>query len=83
MVRLVSLGYCVCGSGDVLKEMVASNPACFLRWQGDLPMLRTFVKAAAYHSQEAEALELFCCTQEDSARFFRHEGVGIEIDHSR
>ena len=44
--------------------------------------LRTFVKTGAYYSHEAEALELFCCTQADLLRIFKREGVGIEIDGS-
>lgn len=28
------------------------------------------------------ALEFFQCEQDDLERFFRHEGVGIKIDHS-
>ena len=44
--------------------------------------LRTFVKTGAYYSHEAEALELFCCTQADLLRIFKREGVGIQIDDS-
>ena len=44
--------------------------------------LRTFVKAGAFYSHEVAALEFFQCSQEDLVRFFRHEGVGIEIFNS-
>jgi hypothetical protein len=41
--------------------------------------LRTFVKAGAYYSHEADACELFGCKKADLLRIFKHEGVGIQM----
>jgi len=42
--------------------------------------LATFVKRGAYYHAEVSALALFGCAQSDLQRWFKREGVGIEID---
>ena len=62
-------------------EAPAIQPATFAALAGrpaDVS-LRTFVKSGAYHSVSLDACALFGCRASELQRFFKREGVGIEI----
>ncbi len=69
------------GAKDWRIEVPGVQPSVFAALSGRPAdsALQTFVKVGAYHSHEAEARELFRCTNADLVRFFTREGVGIEI----